>query len=316
MALVPQQAFGLTLSPDVQLPGLRSSDPSGPRLSIQLAGPRELTARAGSGPGEVLWTTVMDDAQAVRLERTPAGGHRFEYGRRAAFVLSPEGDTILCAPAEGSDPSWQRFLLDTVLATTSLLHGFEALHASSVESRFGLIVVLASMEGGKTSLALELIRRGGTLFCDDVLALEKGPAEVLAHPGPALMNISTAAYDREPQPGGRPLATFGDEVWLEVATPPAPPRRPAALFLLQRGLDCDEAVVGLEPNPLPLLAHALGVRGTRDRAHRRFDLLADLAAQVPIYRLQAAAAVPPDGLADLVEEALEARSPSMAGVGA
>ena len=311
MSRLTKHAFGLSLAPELELPGLRSCEPSRASVSMRLVEPRELRGRSGD-PGDVLWTTVMDDAQPIRLERMADGGHRFEYGRRADFLLSPRGDSILCAPAEPDDPSWKRFLLDTVLFTTSLLHGFEALHASSVAVDGRILAFLAFTGGGKTSLAYELVRRGGTLFCDDVLALESGASGVVAHPGPALMNVPLAiSENRRVRDSGRALAVLGDEVWLEVADAPVAPDKLAGLFLLDRHTDHGEPVLKPEGSSMPLVAHALGIKGSDARLRKRFDLLADLARDVPIYRLEVGPSAPPEALADLVEETL-APSPRVA----
>lgn len=302
MSHVPRQAFGLTLSPEFPLPGLRSSNSSEPGLSIRLAEPGELAAATGAGPGQLLWSTVMDDAQNVRLERTTAGGHRLQYGARAEFLLRAEGDAILCAPADPADAAWKRFLLDTVLTTTSLLHGFEALHASTVVMDGNVVAFLASTGGGKTSLAYELVRRGAPLFADDVLALERGSSGVVAHPGPALMNLPATAGPTDEV--GRRLAVFGDEVWLELTGDSLGDAAPGAVFLLHRHAECGEPLLAEQAGSLGLMPHALGLDGSHDRLRKRFELFADLADQVPIYRLEAHPSVGPGALADLVEAAV------------
>jgi hypothetical protein len=43
------------------------------------------------------------------------------------------------------------------------------------------------------------------------------------------------------------------------------------------------------------------------RERKRFELLADLAETVPVYRVCAGSDVRPDGVADMVEDVLETR---------
>ena len=252
----------------------------------------------------------MDDAQEVIVERLPDGRHLIAYGRRAGFALNAERDCVLCAPTDLEEPAWKRFLLDTVLVTTSLLTDFEALHASSVTGESGLLVFLAGTGGGKTSLALELMARGGTLFCDDVLALGRDGPNVVAQPGPSLMNVPRSGTP----PPGRVLAELGDELWIEVEGPAVEPQTPAAIFLLERRAGLAEEIHRLEPSCLPLLPHALGIDPTNARARARFEALGDLASSVPLLRLQAPPDAPPRALADLVERGLESSRAPLARV--
>src|SRR6478752_10213357 len=97
---------------------------------------------------------------------------------------------IACLPRDAGDPSWRRFLLDTVLWWTALANGLHVLHAGAVEPGGGGVVgILSASGGGKSTLTGELLARGARLFSDDVLVLGPAP-ELTAHPGPPLMNIA------------------------------------------------------------------------------------------------------------------------------
>jgi hypothetical protein len=173
-----------------------------------------------------------------------------------------------------------------------------------VEGERGVLAFLSGTGGGKTSLALEFLRRGHRLFCDDILALRRADGKVTAFPSPPFLNVpDNYASDREL--AITPIATLGDEIW-SVTNPPLIDSAPVAhLILLERtqapGAEIAEARSGLFELRRSCLAHGL-VPG-RERA--RFELCADLAAQVPVSYLRASLETPPGELADLVEAAIE-----------
>ena len=210
-------AFGLQISSPFALPGmLERSEESLPALELDIATRSSVLAGwdepapSGSGRGR------LGDERTLLVERSAAGEHLFSYGGEALFMLDAAGEHLACAPNEAG-VAWQRVLLSKVLANVSLIRGYEALHASAVESPEGAVVVLAPSGTGKTALALALARGGWPLLSDDVLTLGCGPNGVLAHP-------STPHVNADPQTlsvrGTRRLAAvldvLGEELWLAV----------------------------------------------------------------------------------------------------
>ena len=305
------RAFGLDLQPGFPLPGLHPGAPdAGDPVSVRLVS-RADTARRWSEQGaKDLWSTEIDGCP-VSVQRSRGGEHRIVYGDRADFWLSADKSELLCAPAQPRRAEWRRFLLDTVLTVTSLLRGFEALHASAVLHQGALVALIANTGGGKTSLAAELVRRGATLFCDDILVLRRQLAAVAAYPGPALMNVPLS---ESALPGARTLARLGDEAWIALDHMPPERATPTVAVLLERTAAARDRVTELPPSPLPLLPHALGIATERQRARTRFEVFADLAAGVRILRLEAHAETAPAALADLVEGALKGSPPALAQV--
>jgi hypothetical protein len=239
------------------------------------------------------------------MERGTDGDYLFRYGEEAWFHLASDG-TLRCAPGEPRDRAWLRALLDSVLLSVSLLSGYEALHASAVERTDGVVAFLAGTGGGKTTVAAELVRRGNALFCDDVLALlTSSNGMVWAYPGPPHLNL---ALDRDSHTCavdvGETMEVFGEEAWVAVRRAAHQPRPLAAVCLLERRAGLQQTLTALPSNSLTLLPHVLSIGGGPARARARFALYGDLAAMVPIYRLQADVDVTPGELADLVEREL------------
>lgn len=304
MASHVYRAFGLTIESDFALPGIPElDDPCEPRVTLSLVRPNELE-RAWSGTDQPpVWRTVLSDGLPLEHEMGKGGDHRFRYGS-AAFHLSADSRTLLCAPEDPADPGWQRQLLDTILFSASFANGFELLHASAVEHETGVLAFVAVSGGGKSSLAAELVRRGLPLFCDDVLAIAPAGEGLECFPGPPIMNLPHA---------GAPAHELGDviadfprehEAWVAVRGAATSPLPLAAVYLLDRTADDADLVPSPGRPLLELLAHAIGLPHDFSRARRRFDVFSRVASETPVWRLEASPSTTPADLADLVEQSV------------
>jgi hypothetical protein len=290
-------AFGLGVELAFELPVLEGA--------VTGAGPGTLDVQLGSPPvpaagAELVWQTVFDGLDYA-MHRLGDGSHRFVYGDRATFHLSSDTRRLWCDVEDGSDSSWQRLFLDTILWSCSYLRGFELLHASAVASRHGAVALVSGTGAGKTSLAAELLRRGATLLCDDVLALDRVDGRLAGHPGPPVMNLPETTAPLE---GERRLASFPGERWVRLERVASAPVPLAAICMLERRAGEDLALVSVDCTTLDLLPHAFAFNGTSERAARRFELLSEVATEVPVYRLVADVDVAPGDLADLVHRQL------------
>ncbi|HEX6688747.1 MAG TPA: hypothetical protein VF085_08790 [Solirubrobacterales bacterium] len=253
-------------------------------LSVSLVDKGEIGGRWSDAHGVPSWQTTFPSHCHVRLDRGQAGDHLLTFGRRASFHLDRDGRTLLCACAEPDSPEWQRFLLDTVLYCVSLIRGFEALHASAVcmDGAAGAFVGASGV--GKSALAAELVRRGHSLFADDVLALSRTDRGVLAHAAPPLMTLP--GPDAELGDAGEPLTAHPESgTSLVRVRRSADDSRPLArIFILDR-----RSRAALQPLRETahgrLLPHMLSLDRRSDRALSRFALLDTLVAETPVFRL-------------------------------
>jgi len=292
------RAFGLAFETAFPLPGLPPVDAvRGRPTRLALASPGDVLARFGPAGGDPIWRTLIDGRE-VDLVPGSDGGHLVRFGDDAVFRLSADAQSVLCGPADPESAAWKRFLLDTVFAIVALFRGCEALHASAVERDGRVTAIIAGTGGGKTTLALELIRRGAALFTDDILALTR-PREVMAHAGPAVVNAPEGAA--RPGAVGERLAQFDGEEWLAVDRHSGASRPLSAIVFLERRTGLADRMVPLDPSPLLLLPHLIGTLALESRGRERFEITSRLAESVPFYRLEADPATEPQRLAELVE---------------
>jgi hypothetical protein len=306
-------AYGLELYSSFRLSGMTPAAREGlPSLVLELATPSELTTSWSGPEGSPEWRGRLGDGCELSIERGIAEDLLFSYGDRARFLLDASGRSLTCAPRRaGLD--WQRALLGKVLPSISVKRGYEALHASAVESPQGVVAVLAPSGMGKTTLAIELMRRGWPLFADDVLTLSDVGGDVWAHPGTPHMNVAesqTEAVAREQI--GATRGILAGERWVAAPAETHEPRTVRLLCLLERcsAFSLDAQV--LAPSPLPLAPYMLGLSGDAGRARRRFALYANLMSSTTLMRLSCGDGDGPGDLADLIEQALAVAGPTFA----
>jgi hypothetical protein len=301
-------AFGLGLLSDLPLPGAwQARAPGGePVLRLGTASPQEVSER-WSGLHAVGWEGTVDGARFT-VQRGVAGDHRFVHGAsceraRAVHHLTADSSELWCAPADLSDPSWWRVVLDSVLFTVALIEGYEALHAAAVVTpgRDGVIAITAPMGGGKSTLLSELLREELTLVADDVVVLAgsgSGSAP-MAHPAPPLVTLPSARISAlRTAHGGTPapICVLGEESWVGVPTHPEPlPLR--SLVVLERSPGGQLSLSRVRSPLSHLMSSLMSFPRTRERERARFELASEIAASVGIWKLTAGLDTPPQALA-------------------
>jgi hypothetical protein len=294
-------AFGLTVRSDVPWPG--ATPAAGNEVDVDVDVRRvdsdALDAAWSGHAGGHDWPLLIDDA-ILRVQRGVDGDFLLLHDDRARFHVDAAGAQVLCEPRSGAPRAWERVLLDTVMWTTALIHGREALHASAVATPAGVVGLLGVMGGGKTTLACELLGRGHRLMCDDVLVVERAADGILAHPGPPVANVPTGHPVLRSLPAADRLAEFDDEAWVVVPTC-AKPLPLAGLLMLERAPGVANEIVPVAATGLDLRRFALTHGQLPGRERARFELFSDVADRVPVARLRADIATSPASLANLVE---------------
>jgi HPr kinase/phosphorylase len=262
----------------------------------------------------VLWHTRFPDGAQVTVEQGAQGEHRVRYAGKALYELSADRRLVRWALDSSDataqhDATAQRFLLDTVLWWTALARGFELLHASAVQLGDQLVAILGGTGAGKTSLAIELMGRGATLFCDDVLALRRERTGVVAYPGPPVMNVPDASRELT-QDWATPIAPFADqhETWMAIDRTARKPASLSTAIVVDRSPRNDLAIRRMPPTPLTLMASAWGLTNIGAPARKSFDIFADLAEHAPAYHLSAGMDVSPAVIAELITSTLQIKS--------
>jgi hypothetical protein len=294
------RAFGLTVTFELDVPELEPvslpSEPSQPSLRVCERSAADLE-RAWSGalsPPAI--GHAMIDGSLWTVERGLDGDLRMRHPL-AKFHLDAAATVLRCAPARSANAAWRRLLLDTALATASLAR-YDALHAACVVRPGAAVAIAGEAGSGKTSLTLELIRRGAHFLADDIVTLESADGGVLAHPGPPMVNLdaATAADDLTVR-----LHRIGGEWWARIRQPAARPAPIGCVIVLRRsggpGPPMLEEI--REPAAL-LLSHVLHSGTLPARLERRLTVVAHLARTARVLAVHVTDSAPPPLLADLL----------------
>ncbi len=301
------RAFGLTWRTDIPWPETPSAATDAQAdVLIEHVRETEVASRWSGADGRSEWYLRIDGLPLV-VSRGLTGDFLLSHDGPRAHV-STDGSVIAWVSDDPRDPRRLRVLLDTILWSTALLHGIEAVHASAVDTKHGVVAFLSGSGNGKTTLALEFLRRGARLVSDDVLALRPDGGIVLAHPSPPFLNVRTAQA-ADPDLPIRAIAELGDEAWCVALHPSLEPRPLVQIVLLERAAGSPVELVPAQSPVFELrrlcLTHGLVPRA--EVAH--FNFCTDLVANVPVSRLRTDLVTSPAMLADLIEAPLTASRP-------
>jgi hypothetical protein len=296
-------AFGLSIEARFALPIASAATDSGlPQVVVEIESPVQLEARWSGSASPKAWQGTLGDGQDFAIEWGRDGDLLFRYGRRAHFHLDAGRGRLGCAPSDPAAVAWRRVLLTRVLPNVGIAHGYEALHASGVMTDRGVVAIAAPSGTGKSTLALELIKRGWPLFADDTVMLGRSGEAIEAHPSAPFINLPAVAGDLGWL--GTCLERVDGERWVGVADPVATSSQVAAIVLLERGPGKRLGALLASESPLALAPFMLGLPDDEGRDSARFALYADLVEKAQLLRLTAEEAQRPADLAEALERSL------------
>jgi hypothetical protein len=226
----------------------------------------------------------------ITIDYEPTSGYRVWIPHGGTVLISPDGFDILCAAPRARAGQW-RLLIGQALPIASSLRGFEVFHASAVTVDGQAVAFVAPSGVGKTSLALQMVLAGARLLADDVVALEAGEGEVLAHPGAGTANVP---LDQAAAMSMEELSQIGAVVdeshKLHLAW--EPDERPAPLsriYFLAREAGLDAPVVELvdPPDPVALLGNTFVFHvDTRMRLITQLDVCSRIAQTCGLFSVR------------------------------
>ena len=206
-------AFGLDVRCEIPLaflagsaaiPSGRVLSSSGRALSISMQTGDDANGLDWPESAELVCDERRPDGSVIfQIEAHPEAGYLISGPEYGAHLLSADGRRLRCAPGGRREGAWQRLLIAQALPFAALLQGLEVFHASAIVHRGEAVAFLGPSRAGKTSLALELCRRGAGFLADDVLALEPCTEGLVAHPGTPVAGVDRAEAERMRELDGR-----------------------------------------------------------------------------------------------------------------
>ena len=311
------RAFGIPLRFELgDVPGL-DPRPAGQGAPTVVAGSRGTWSTGGDGVERAFTQRTPDGRVVATLDRDPAGDYLLDTPGFGRFTVSADGMSVGVDAGTLPPWRWQRMLLGHGIPLAAMLRGVEILHASAVTlpaAPARAIGLVAPSHGGKTSLAVQLVRSGAAFLTDDALALRLEGGRVVAEPGGGTASVRNAEVERIDADGrgwpGRVAARDLDSVRLVLERGgPAPLE---AIYLIERDRGVPAASFDEIPaEPRRLLASSFNfVLRTPERLARQLDVCAAIAAQCSVVRVGVPPQVDAAGLAAaILDHALATRAP-------
>jgi len=208
----------------------------------------------------------------------------------ASFKLNHVENAVVAVPWEhATEDTIVEEFQNTVWPTVLQLQGWEVLHGSAVDTSRGVVAFCARSEGGKSTLAHALSRRGYAHWADDAVVLEIAPQLVRVHPLTFSVRLRSASalyfgYTEQQLMAGR----IRYEVRQKEGTAPL-----RAICLLEQTHNLPaEISVKIEPLAaagalLGTLEHALYFSlQDRMRKRRMMEQYLNLMAQIAVFRVR------------------------------
>jgi hypothetical protein len=237
-----------------------------------------------------------DNRPDVVIEESSDGEWlRVRYDDGTTFLLNHAG---LEVHATWTPPSTLEdvctYLLGPVAGLLLYLRGLTCLHASAIAHGGRALVFVGAAEAGKSTLAAAFARRGHKVLSDDVLAIERNEATIVARPGlprvglwpPSVkqlwghadaLPLQVPTWDKRYLDLGQ-SGLFQDSMLPVGAVYVLADRKPGASHRI-------EPLVGTN-GILALIANKYVTRiSERNQDRRDFILLSALAASVPMRRI-------------------------------
>jgi hypothetical protein len=300
-AMYHYRLFGGILRSDLEIPELEEGATGIPTWTL-----RSVAGAPPSMEVEHLGTDAVNQNARVHLYRH-ASGLRMVFDDTGCFDISDDGSRIDWTHSiDVSRSNARADLTSRVLAASLYASGTLCLHGSAVVPESEAIGFVAPKYHGKSTLAMALVRSGARLLTDDTLPVAAGPPAV-AQPGLHATRLWPDSAERvgmgSPQPEGDSGAQQpeGQSVYaapkrLFSALPGAHVSHDAhplaALYLLSPVREPRDGApvwrTRLTPiqSALLMIGHAkLAPLLTKSEAPALFRKAAQLAAEVPVYRL-------------------------------
>lgn len=225
-------------------------------------------------------------------------GYLLRFHGWADFFLDRRGQRIVCLEAAGvARDALRHLILDHVLPLALSQQGRHVLHATAVETDWGVCAFTGPAGAGKSTLAASFLRKGYPVLCDDCLVLRDDGGRIEALPAYAQVRLRPDSFAvlRQGLTQVPPANDASGKCRISARRNPAPfpdsPRPLAGIYLLSDRRLAPQAL----PKLVPMEGHAgfmalLAASFTLDasdkaRLERQFDFLSGLPARVPVKQL-------------------------------
>jgi hypothetical protein len=162
----------------------------------------------------------------------------FRFAEIGSICVSHGTEIVVEFSADVPDATIELFILGPALAILLHQRGFLVLHASGVAINGGVAAFLGRSGRGKSTMAAALVKRGHTLFADDIVSISFVSDRPISFPGFPRLKLGVDAAERLGYPWkGLPPLLPNDgrrEIFVE-GLPPEIPKPLEHIYVLADG---------------------------------------------------------------------------------
>ncbi len=177
------QLYNLIISSDRDLPGVLPSPQNEPEVRIRFSG----FSRFAEEPHDWFMRWELPDKKPWLNVAKVEGGYLLRFNELGDFFINQDGSEIVSIPGKSiPEQTIHHLLLDQVIPLVINLRGGEALHASAILTKKGVVAFAGPAGSGKSTLAGSFVKFGYTFMSDDCLTLLdtwNGIRAIPAYPG-------------------------------------------------------------------------------------------------------------------------------------
>lgn len=291
---------GATLMSDTPLPDLVPIIAAEPWAESDIV-IRRLERETGCPPLQWFMSFTLPTGEPWLACGKGEGGYLLRFYELADFFVSRDGRTIDYAlnPSTTSE-TFSHLLLNQVLPLVLNLQGREALHATAVQTPYGVCAFTGPAGAGKSTVAASFLLEGYPVLSDDCLVLEELNGTILAtpaYPGLRLWDDTLEALTNNPS-SSLGVAQYtskqrfiGDRPCEHFPTAPCPLAR---IYLIERaegtageGQRSIVEPLSFQESFMDLISSAFRLDVTdRIMLARQFGFLERVVSRVPVRRLR------------------------------
>jgi len=173
------QLYGLVINNYVSVPGLKPAIQT--KVDVQVRSISHIVPPL-SPPSWFMNWTLPGGERWLSCAKTE-DGYLLRFNELVDFTIDKTGSEIICkaSPCIPED-TIQHLLLDQVIPLVINLRGGEALHASAILARHGVVAFAGPAGSGKSTTTASLLKMGYPFVSDDCLTLQEKDQNIFAIP--------------------------------------------------------------------------------------------------------------------------------------
>lgn len=200
--------YNLFLASQLELTGLNHLDTVPEHIDLQLT--------LGKTPPELSQPPLMENPCAKMAENELLFFHRALNVR----IFAANGNTIIVDDDWRTDPETvSPYIQSSVIGSLLLMRGIIPIHASTVLTPKGAVLIIGGSGAGKSTLACAMMNKGFDILGDDIAPVTVRDGRAIVHPGPPCLKLweNALRLNGMVRDNNRPIRSSLNKFYLDIS---------------------------------------------------------------------------------------------------